>query len=356
MSELETPNEQTGMPAAPLPPPPPQDVTPQMPTSEPLPTAVAPEPTPPKRGRGMVIGAVALVMALVAGALVFVFTRGGNDAEALPLGLSFTEGQSQTYVIGMTMDGKAEAAMLGSQSIAMDVTETVTWTVTDVDDEGVATIEVAVTDMSGTVNGVAIPDTGAEVPAVEMRIAPDGRVLTAGGMSFGSIDQTQGFGFPGMGQMTPLLPDEAVAPGDSWTKEFSQENPFGEGTIDFSATSTFEGYEDVNGTKAAVVTTSYTVPMDLTLDFEDLLAALSDASGSNGLSGATGIGDLIDASITYGGEGSFDMKAWVDTEAGQMLKMESTGAFDMTIEFSGVPGVEGAITFDGNFTQSVELQ
>jgi hypothetical protein len=342
MTEPEITTDHVPQPTASLPPPPPP------------PAATS---APPKRRRGMVVGGIALVMAIVAGALVFVFTRGGSNAEAVPLGLSFTPGQTQTYVIDMTMDGDVEAPLLGSESITMDVSETVTWTVKDVDAEGIATIEVAVTDMSGSVNGIAIPDAGTEVPSIEIRIAPDGRILTAGGMSLGALDQTQGFGFPGMGQMTPLLPDGAVAPGDTWTKEFSQENPFGDGTIDFTATSTYEGTEDLNGTEAAVVTTSYTVPLDFTIDFADVLASMSGASGSTGLSGATGIGDLMDLSITYGGEGAFEMKAWVDTEARQMLKMESTGTFDMTMAFTGVtdvPGLDGDITFTGNFTESIE--
>jgi hypothetical protein len=56
-----------------------------------------------------------------------------------------------------------------------------------------------------------------------------------------------------MGQLTPLLPDEGemVAVGDSWEKSFSQEFPFGEGTIEFTATSTYERDETVNGREAA---------------------------------------------------------------------------------------------------------
>jgi hypothetical protein len=257
-------------------------------------------------------------------------------------------------VIGMTMDGTVDAASLGSESLSMDVSETVTWTVTDVDNEGVATIEVAVTYMSGSVNGTELPSTGAEMPTVTMQIAPDGRILTAGGLALGGIEQTQGFGFPGMGQMTPLLPDGEVAPGDSWTKTFTQENPFGGGSLEFTATSTFEGYEDVNGTNAAVVTTSFDVPLDFTIDLADLLQTLAGASGSDGLSGLTGIGDLVDASISYGGQGSIDMKAWVDTEAHQMLKMRSTGDFDMTMEFTGIPSLDGQIGFNGTFTESIE--
>jgi hypothetical protein len=300
-----------------------------------------------------VAGGIAVAVALVAGALALVLTQGGGSAEAQPLALRFTEGQSESYAIHQTMDGSIASDLIGDMPLAMDVTQVVTWRVVSVDDDGVATIEVAVTEMTGTVNGMAIPSAQAQTPPIELVIAPDGRVVSAGGLSLGGAGQTQGFGFPGMGQMTPILPDEGdvVAPGDTWEKEFSQDFPFGEGTIEFTATSTYQRNEDVDGREAAVIVTEMTVPLDFTFEFQDLI----DSLGSDlGASGATGMEMFADASMAYSGAGTFTQTSWVDLEAKELLRTESSGDFDMTVAFAGVPGFDGTMAFTGTFTQELD--
>ena len=331
--------------------------------SDPAPSPHLPEPPPPRawaseapaprRRMGPIVGAIAAVLVLAAAA-TFMLTRGGTSAEAQPLALAFTEGQSETYAIHQTMDGQIEADVLGSQPLQMDVAQVVTWEVVSVDDDGVATISVSTSEMSGSVNGVPIPQEQTQMPAIEFQVAPDGRIVSAGGLALGGAGQTQGFGFPGMGQLTPLLPDEgkAVAPGDTWEKEFSQEFPFGEGTIEYTATSTFDRKEDLNGVEAAVIVTRMTVPLDFTLNFQDLLATLGEEGP--GATGATGLGGLEEATIAYGGEGSFTQTSWVDLEAKELLAMDSGGDFDISMAFGGIPGFEGEMAFTGTFTQRLE--
>lgn len=343
MTDEPTPSHETMLP----PPPPPVVPPPTPPGPE---SWAAPGTSSGRRRTGPIVIAVVAVLAIVGGLVAFTTLGGdGPSARALPLALAFAEGQHETYTTHMTMDGQMDLGeLMGSQPVVMDVTQTVTWEVTAVDDEGVATVTVTVDEMRGTVNGMAVPDAASSTPPVEMRIAPDGRILSAGGMSFAGADVTGGATFPGMGQMTPLLPDEPVEPGDTWTKDFSQEVPFGEGTIEFTSTSTLERYEDVDGVNAAVVTTEFTVPMDFTIDFAELLATV----GSEGM--PTGSGDLEDASIAYAGEGAFRQTAWVDTDAERMLKMTSSGSFDMTMAFSGLGLFEGVdIVFTGDFTQDL---
>lgn len=311
------------------------------------------EPPSRRRRTGPLVGAVAAVVVL-AGAAAFALTRGGASAEAQPLALAFSQGQSETYSIHQTMDGQIDADVLGRQPLQMDVTQVVTWEVVSIDDDGVATISLSTSEMSGTVNGVPIPQEQAQIPAIEFQVAPDGRIVSAGGLALGGAGQTQGFGFPGMGQLTPLLPDagQAVAPGDTWTKEFSQEFPFGRGTIDYTATSTYERNEDVNGVEAAVIVTEMTVPLDFTLNFQDLLATLGEEA--LGATGATGLEGFEKAKIVYGGEGSFTQTSWVDLGAKELLAMDSAGDFDITMAFAGIAGFEGEMAFTGTFTQRLE--
>ncbi len=307
-------------------------------------------PAQKRKPTGLIVGAVVVVLAVIAGVVGFTMIGGEEEsANAQPLALAFTPGQSETYTMHMTMDGRMSAGELlgGDQPLRMDVTQVVTWETTSVAEDGTATITVTVDSMSGSVNGIEMPAEAAAAPPVEIEVAPDGRILSAGGISFAGIEQTGGASFPGMGQMTPLLPDGAVEPGDSWSKDFSQDVPFGKGKIEFTANSTLERYEDLDGVNAAVITTTYTVPMDFTIKFGELMGAV----------GATGSGEIAgfeDASIAYGGEGSFVQTAWVDTEAEQMLKMTSAGSFDMSMVFSGLEMFDGqAISFEGDFTQEL---
>ena len=322
----------------------------------PLPQAPPTAPEPPRRRRGAIAVAVAVALVLVAGLVVVAVTR-SDSAEAQPLALSFTQGEARTYDVHQTMDARLSSDLFGEQPLSMDVTQVIGWKVVSVDDAGTATIEVTVTDMSGTLNGEEVPS--APAPPIEIQIAADGRVLSAGGLSLGGAAETQGFGFPGMGQLTPILPDDgdAVAVGDTWDKEFSQEFPFGEGTIDFSASSTYVRNETVDGREAAVIETEMTVPLDVTLDLAELLDALGPELA--GATGATGLDALGEGSIAYTGQGTFTQTSFVDLDAAEMLKTQSRGEFDISMSFEGIPGLAEApvqMDFAGSFTQALELR
>ena len=326
--------------------------TPQVPFPAPPP---APEPEAPTRRRGMIALAVAVVLVVVAGLVAFAITR-SDSAEAQPLALSFTQGQERTYDVHQTMDANISSPLFGDEALSMDVSQVVGWKVVSVDDDGTATIEVTVSDMSGTVNGTEVPSAPA-LP-IEMQIAADGRVLSAGGLSLGAAE-SQGFGFPGMGQLTPILPDDgdAVSVGDTWDKEFSQDFPFGDGTIDFSATSTYVRNETVNGREAAVIETQMTVPIDATLDLAELLHALGPEI--TGATGAAGLEQLGDGSIAYVGQGTFTQTSSVDLDAQELLKTQSRGRFDISMTIEGIPGLadgSGEMNFAGSFTQGLELR
>jgi hypothetical protein len=312
-------------------------------------------PPPTRRRTPLVVAVAVVLLLLVIGAAVFAVTQGG-DAEAQPLALSFTQGQEQTYAIHQTMEAQISSPLFGDQALSMDVTQVVGWRVVSVDGSGTATIEVTVSEMSGTLNGDEVPSTPA--PPIEIEIAADGRVLSAGGLALGGAAETQGFGFPGMGQLTPILPDDgdAVSVGDTWDKEFSQDFPFGEGTIEFSASSTYARNETVNGRVAAVIETEMTVPLDVTLDLASLVAALGPE-----LAGATGSGsldDLGDGKIAYAGGGTLTQTSFVDLAAAELLESQSEGEFEISMRFEGIPGIADApveMDFSGTFTQDLEL-
>lgn len=328
-----------------LPPPPPTDV----------PAWGAGQP-PPERRRGrraaLIVG-LGLVLAIVAGLVAYLVPRGGSGEET-KLALAFAEGQTTSYRIAMTMDGGIEAGILGDQPMDMEMSETVSWRVTDVDEEGVATVELEVSELDGTVNGVPAP-TDASEQRMTFRVAPDGQILSPTGISLGATGGAGFGGFPGMDQMTPILPEHPVAPGDSWDKKFSQKFPFGGGKIEYTSHSTFERYEDVDGARAALITTTYHVPLDFTLDLGDLAKAFGEL-GSMPSDGGADVGEMT---IVYGGGGDFTQHAWLDLDAQEVVRTQAEGDFEMTMRITGVPETTdglptGEIGFAGTFT--LEMQ
>ena len=309
-----------------LPPPPVQD------------EAWEASPPPPRRsGRALLLAGV-LALALVVGGATWAFVGSREPGASGPpakLALAFDRGDESTYDIHLTMDGKMEGGQV-SQPLTMNVSESVGWRVVRVASDGTATVRLAVKGLSGSVNGMPVPPDQSQ-RSTTLRVTPTGQIVDANGLSFGSTGASGLGGFPGMDQVTPILPDHAVAPGDSWDKAYSQSMPFGDGKIQYTAHSTFERYEDVGAVRAAVVTTEYTVPLDFSLDLGDLAKAL----GGRGDIPVSGGNDLR---ITYGGQGSFTQTSWLDLKTRTLVKTSSAGEFDMQITF---PGLEAQLGTDG---------
>jgi hypothetical protein len=341
------------LPTLPPVPPPPESPAAPGPWGAPGPVEPATAPAP-RRRRGLLAGAVALAVALVAGAGIFLVTQGGGSAEARPLALRFVAGDSRTYDIHMTMAGSMSGDLVGELPVDMEMSEVVTWEVTSVDDEGLATVEVKVSEVSGSVSGMEIPAEAAQMPPTEMVIAPDGRIVSLGGISLGGLGDMPAAGFPGMGQLTPILPDEGtvVAPGDTWTKEFTQDIPFGDGAITVATTSRYDRNEDVNGREAAVIVSEMTIPIDFSFDLDDL----AELGAGFGATGPAGLDALSGASMSYEGGVTVTQTSFVDLEAKELLRSESAGDLDLAMSFAGVPGMEGDMTIAGAFTQEFALR
>lgn len=340
--------EQPGATPPPPPPPPPPE-----PWSAP-PVAPAEEP---KRRRGMVLGAVVVVVALVAGFLGWQFTRGSGD---IALALGFTKGQSQNWRMQMTFTGTIDApdgqGGTTSQPMDMDMTMDMGWKVTDVAADGTATIEISASAMSGSVNGSDLGDLGAPT-TMTMKIAKDGTIVEDSGLGLSSLSGTGGAGLPGMGsQLTPILPDHPVSPGDTWNKDYSQELPYGMGTMSIQTRNRFARYEDVDGVEAAVIQSDITLPLDMTIDLGEMLAAMAE----NNPDLAAGAGEVQGVTIDYGGSMTMHMTSWIASDEQRLLKSDSTGTFDISMAFSGMEGLSSGMggefeaSFRGDFTQKFE--
>ena len=316
------------------------------------------EPPPSRRRRRGLVGAAIVVALLVLGGTALVLVD-GRDAEAGPLALTFTPGETQRYRIDQTMnltlDGDLAVGVSGP--LAIETSQVVSWEVREVDRDGVATIRVSGETPSGTVNGLPIPSMGS-TPPIDIRISPSGRVVAVGGPAFGgsSLDLAGGpFGklleMPGTDRFTPLLPPDGNAqPGDSWDTSYSEDVPFGHGSVGIDATSRYDRDESVDGTDTAVIVTHSTLSMDVQLDVCEILGALSAA----GLpSGPTGLPDLSGAALSYEGGGTFDQTSWLDLANQDLVKMQTTGDVDVTMSFDGFPGHAGTLVMTGSLDQQL---
>lgn len=335
------------------------------------PTFVLPPPPAPPAPAGrrsrlaaVIAGALAVVL-VVTGVVLF---RGGGRAEAVPLALDFTAGESETYTISQSIEGDLALSGFGGEipegfsgmHLVLEMSETVTWDVLAVDEDGVATISVTTSDATATFNGIEAPSSELVGPPVEMHLAPDGRILSIDDVSFAGVE---GGGLPGqvslpgMSQVTPLLPEDGspVAPGDTWDASYSQDFPFAEGSIDYDVHSTYLRNEEIGGVDAAVIRSTMSVPLDLSFRMKDLAAFVEEQAGvSEGLS-EEDLSELRQATLAIDGSLEFDMTSFVDFAGRKLVRSESAGAFDFTIEFAGFPDFEGTMSFGGDFTQEMAI-
>jgi hypothetical protein len=295
-----------------------------------------------RRGRVALILGVLLV--LMAGAVAFVLTRSQGEA----LALKFTQGRDYRYRMQMKLDGELSSSEGGS---AEPFNETVDMTlgmhVASVDQQGVATIDLQPEEGNITVNGERL--NFSNPVRSRIRITADGKLFGDSG-ALTAAGGPSGLSVPGFDQFTPLLPDHAVRPGDTWSKDFDRPFPLGEGVMRFATRNRFLRYETIGGIRTAVVRSDMTFPLDWKLGVRELLEAFGQSTldlpaGSN-------------PTISYGGQMSLSMTNWFDPQGGEQVKSAARGDVDMRLTFTGFPveqGVpEGEIRIQGTMTVNLE--
>jgi hypothetical protein len=277
----------------------------------------------PTRRWGRVAIAAAAILALVAGAIVFLLPRGGGGTA---FALQYSPGQTLRYQMTMTMDAHFTSIELGlDQPVKGTFAMTVSMRVVSVDGAGTATLDLTLEKGSTTVAGQTT-----RLPKgfhTEIRIAKDGQLVSGVGLT-AAIGGT-GLGPPGSDQFTPLLPDHPVVPGDTWSKDFDAPFPFGGGSLHYRTRSELIRYEDVAGVHAAVIQSDVTIPLDFSLDLRTLL----EATGQSTSDLAAG----SEPKIAYGGQMVFSATDWFDPASGQQVKELVNGSLGITMTFKGFP-------------------
>ena len=175
----------------------------------------------------------------------------------------------------------------------------------------------------------AISDTTKGMPDITMNItiSADGHIVSLDGKQVPAgnpfLVSSAGGGF----FITAVLPQTAVKPGDTWTKDYGETNPGGSGGIQITSHSRYLRDESLNGVKVAVVETASNASIDL------------GTGGSGGLS--------------MKGTGTSDVTSWIDPHSHRVLKSHSTQSNDGTFDFgssTNLGGLSGPISIKGTGT------
>lgn len=303
---------------------------------------------PPARGRSsrrvVTIIAVVVGIAILAAAGAGVFLFGPFSKTALALG--FQPGQSYRYHLHEVIDFAAPGS---GGSAKGDLKGTATLTVKSVDKDGVATIEMKLDEIDGTSNGKPVPESAKQPRTIELRISRDGRFLPKDQAGDAS---SSGGASSGLDQFSPVLPDEAVKPGDTWSKTVEQPNPFGAGTIKAVTNNKFLRRERVGGADTAVINTTGSSNLDLTLNFGDLLSRLGQSGGS-GDPRVAALLQNITAHVL--GPISFDRTAWIDPAKKELVRTKAVVNEDVKITTTGGPeGIPTDTAMKGTVTVEME--
>jgi hypothetical protein len=181
-----------------------------------------------------------------------------------------------------------------------------------------------------------------------MKVGADGRVLSVNGNSFGGNPLTQFSG--GGGFISAVLPDKAVSPKDTWSKDFDQTNPLGTGTIHITTKSTYIGDESLKGKTVAVVETKTSGAIDITIDMTKAIAGAPASS-------APGIPTGMFQSLIMKGTVTSTVKSWIDPSGHRVVQSHKSGKINATMTLTGasssMPGLAAPITIKGDDTSDL---
>lgn len=282
--------------------------------------------------------------------LVAFFVAGCGSIFAQPHTVALAYKAGDTYRYSMHIGIKYTMAAVGmSFPISLDMSAKEAVNVKSVDSAGTADVVVTISGIAlkTSFNGTTNTTTTTNTSTLDMKVAKDGHIVSVNGSALtqGSIPGV--YGMQG-GLVTAILPDHAVKQGDTWTKTFSQENPFGTGSSQVTSNNTY--LRDENND--AVIESKIKGTIDMTIDASSMAGQsgtplVPQAGTSTGVEG-----------ITIKGTSTSDLTSWIDLNAMRLVKTHSTGTVNATLTVnmaaaSTTPGFSGPVTLKG--TQSLDL-
>ena len=267
--------------------------------------------------------------------------------QASMIKVAFKKDQTYRYHYRSTLNGSITAGQGPAAPIKAESSADATWKVVSVDASGNTTIDLTLTNLKTSVTGSMLPGSTTTTTTTTTRqhfqfeVAPTGEILSGGGSSGppSALATAQGLGPPGTDQFLAVLPGRPVKPGDKWTKTFSRPSPFGQGSITYTTENRFLRYENLQSGRAAVIQTTATVPLDVSLDLQK---AIAGTGGS--VSPPPGIGVPVSGQVHIQGMSSTDSTTWFDVKTDQVEKMTTVDNTDQTTTFVGISGPSPSTT------------
>jgi hypothetical protein len=284
-------------------------------------------------------------LALIA---LFAIACGATAAHAQTLSLGYKTGAMYKYSLHSTSDSTLDEAGT-AVPLKFDITASELVEVTSVDSDGVATLEIGLDNitMKSAIYTTTTTTTSAPSQTIAMRVGKDGRIVSVNGTSLSgnpllSLSPTGGVSFT-----SAVLPDNAVKPGDTWTKNYDQANTMGTGSVHVATNSNYLRDELLQGIKAAVVQTTSTVTFDITMDLSKLVTGTGTQPPTLPQSMLQG--------LTIKGTATSDTTSWIDPSGRRMLKTHMSGTTDAALTFltaagGPVTGMPGSFKVTGKET------
>ncbi|HKF16477.1 MAG TPA: hypothetical protein VKF14_04680 [Candidatus Dormibacteraeota bacterium] len=282
------------------------------------------------------------------GVILLVLTACSNSPTSQPdqasmIRIAFKEGDSYRYHYRSALQATMTMGQGAELPIKVDASADATWKVVSVDANGVTTVDLTMTNLKTTFTGSFPPGstttstTTTTTQHIEFQVAPTGEIVSGGGPSGppSVFSMAQGLGPPGTDQFLAILPGHTVKPGDTWTKSFTRPNPSGQGSMTYTTENRFLRYDNLKSGRAAVIQTTATVPLDVTIDLQKVMSATGGLASPPPLP----IAAPVSGQVHIQGTSSTDTTTWFDVRTDQVEKMTTVDSTDETTTFLGFSGL-----------------
>ena len=265
---------------------------------------------------------------------------GGGSGEDVALQYTFKTGDTWVHELTTVMKGQVEGAPDEDAAVDETAKSKITSSVTAVDEEGAATVEVTTEILEMTSNGAAVDLTGQEPQKTTMTVDKTGKVLSVEGPD--DPDAASAFMASGMpfdftdlsDQFSNLVyhSDGTAKVGEEWVSTFSMPLAGMDQEITAKAKAKLTAVATEEGRETATIDYTIAMPMDLTLDLGATLKAMMEGFGGEEMSG-----EELDFVMTMKGDIETPGTAKVDRATGRLISMDSDGAMTIEMEITKAP-------------------
>lgn len=267
---------------------------------------------------------------------------GASTDQASTIKVAFKEDQTYRYHYHSVLNGSVTMGQGPALPLQADSSADATWKVVSVDASGNTTIDLTLTNLKTSFTGSILPGSTTTTTTTtttqhsQFEVAPTGEIVSGGGPSGppSALAIAQGLGPPGTDQFLAVLPGRAVKPGETWTKTFTRPNPFGPGSVTYTTENRFLRYENLKSGRAAVIHTTATLPLDVSIDLQKAMSVTGGVASPPPLT----IGVPISGQVHIQGTTSTDSTTWFDVKTDQVERMTTVDSTDQTTTFEGISG------------------